>query len=418
MSPLFVLSSNKTERVLIMEQLENKKNIQEGLIHTLESIPLYTMNNQFHRYMAIIKQQCGRRIIPGIGFSMDYHVARQYAVGEAIERYCAGIMNPADIVNQPMNELEYRSISPVYFNRYTKEQYTTQQRFEEFDELKARNWVLADNYMTGEKVYLPFETVYLLIPEHHKTFRDVVSTGLASGTCFDVAFENALNECIEKDAFMLFWLLKRVNFEISLSSLKTTRINKLIETVENLNYSIQIYDISQPDIKSFTILTVLKSKDSKGFYMAASTNRKLNKAIKKSIEEAISGYVTLQEKSAYHSETGDRTANEDSVYYYFQGMDDEVLMEVINPEMEEKDLSSIDQEYTFSEMIHSVANQTDIFYKDLTSDDIKELNLKSLRVVTPNLLILPYEREALLESTRLRKLANGTKLNPKPHPYP
>ncbi|CAM5209233.1 Ribosomal protein S12 methylthiotransferase accessory factor OS=Ureibacillus acetophenoni OX=614649 GN=SAMN05877842_11545 PE=4 SV=1 [Ureibacillus acetophenoni] len=412
------MNRNKTERVLIMEQLEDKNNFQEGLIHTLESVPLYTMNNQFHRYMAIIKQQCGKRIFPGIGFSMDYHVARQYAVGEAIERYCAGIMNPADIVNQTMSELKYRSISPARFNRYTKEQYAAQHRFEEFEEKKERNWVLANNYMTEEKVYLPFETVYLLIPEHHKTFRDVVSTGLASGPCFDVAFENALNECIEKDAFMLFWLLKKVNYEISLDSLKTTRINKLIETVESLNYSIQIYDISQPDIKSFTILTVLKAKDSKGFYMAASTNRKLNKAIKKSIEEAISGYVTLQEKSDYQSETGDQTANEDSVYYYFQGHDDEALTEVLNPQGDMQELSSIEQEYTFTEMIHSVANQTDIFYKDLTSDDIKELNLKSLRVVTPSLLILPYEKEALLESSRLQKLANGAELNPKPHPYP
>ena len=173
--------------------------------------------------------------------------------------------------------------------------------------------------MTEEIVYLPFETVYLLIPEHHKTFRDAVSTGLASGPKFDVAFENALNECIEKDAFMLFWLLKKVNYEISLNSLQTSKINKLIESVESLNYSIQIYDISQFDIKSFTILTVLKAKDSKGFYMAASTNRKLNKAIK-SIEEAISGYLTLQEKSAYYSDSEDELTKEDSVYSYFRGL--------------------------------------------------------------------------------------------------
>ena len=97
---------------------------------------------------------------------------------------------------------------------------------------------------------------------------------------------------------------------------------------------------------------------------------------------------------------------------------DEVLSEVINPEIKVQDLTSIEQEYTFSEMISSVSNQTDIYYKDLTSDDISELNLMSLRVVTPNLLILPYAKEALLESMRLRRLANGLELNLKPHPYP
>ncbi len=402
----------------MMNKLDDMTKYQEELIHTLESVPINVMNNQFHRYMAIIKHKCGRRISPGTGFSMNYHVARSHAVGEAIERYCAGIMNPADIVNETINDLDFRGISPTNFNRYTTKQYANQQRYEDYDETKARNWVLANNYMTEEKVYLPFETVYLLIPEHHKTFRDAVSTGLASGPNFDVAFENALNECIEKDAFMLFWLLKKVNYEISLDSLKTSKINKLIESVESLNYSIQIYDISQPDIKSFTILTVLKAKDSKGFYMAASTNRKLNKAIKKSIEEAISGYLTLQEKSAYYSGSEDELTNEDSVYSYFRGLDDEVLSEVINPEIEVKDLTSIEQEYTFCKMISSVSNQTDIYYKDLTSDDIRELNLVSLRVVTPNLLILPYEKEALLESTRLCRLADGVELNPKPHPYP
>lgn len=402
--------------MLKMNQLDDMK-YQEGLIHTLESVPINVMNNQFHRYMAIIKQKSGHKIFPGTGFSIDYHVARSHAVGEAIERYCAGIMNPIDIVERSINELEYRTISPLQFNRYTDEQYSNQHKFEQYDEMDVRNWVVAKNYMTDERVYLPIETVYLLIPNHFKKFRDVVSTGLASGPDFDIAFENALNECIEKDAFMLFWLLKKVNYEISIESLKSTKVKKYIEPVENLNYSIQVYDISQPDIKSFTILTVIKEKNSKGFYMAASTNRKISKAIKKSIEEAISGYVTLQEKSSYYS-MEDSLSKEDCVYSYFKGLDENILSEVIPSEVEVSNLESIDMEYSFSEMIMSVSKQTEIYYKDLTTEDIRALNLISLRVVTPSLLILPYEQEAMLESARLRKLADGEELNLKPHPIP
>lgn len=401
-----------------MNPLHDSKEYQEKLIHTIESVPINMMNNQFHRYMAIIKQKSGQRIFPGTGFSMDYHVARSHAVGEAIERYCAGIMNPLDIVKRPINELDYPCITPLHFNRYTNKQYTNQSKFEQYDEMNERNWVLANNYMTGEKVYLPIETVYLLIPSQYNKFRDVVSTGLASGPCFDTAFENALNECVEKDAFMLFWLLKKVKYEISLDSLKNTKLNKLIQSMENMNYSLQIFDISQPELKAFTILTVIKSKDSTGFYMTASTNRKISKAIKKSIEEAISGYVTLQEKNVYHSNSDVDMTKEGSAYYYFKGFDDNVLSEVIDPEIEVKHLETIEQEYTFSEMIQSVASQTDIYYKDLTTIDIRELNLASLRVVTPSLLILPYESEALLESKRLQKLSKGIELNRKPHPFP
>lgn len=391
---------------------------QEGLIHTLESVPVNIMNNQFHRFMAIIKQNSGRRIYPGTGFSMNYHVARTHAVGEAIERYCAGIMNPAHIVNGTIEELNYPCVSPINFNRYTKKQYARQHRFEEFDQKKARNWVLAKNYMTGEQEFLPFETVYLLIPEQHKIFRDVVSTGLASGPSIDFAFENALNECIEKDAFMLFWLLKKANYEISLDSLKLTRLNKLMQSLESLNYTIQIYDISQPDIKSYTILTVIREKGSKGFYIASSTNRNLYKAVKKSIEEGISGYVTLQEKASYLSDSEDENVKEDSIYYYFRGYDDDVLSEVIGSDIEVKEVNLQDNEYTFHEMILSVSKQTDIYYKELTTDDISALKLFSLRVVTPGLLISPYEKEALFESERLRRLKGKVKLNLKPHPYP
>lgn len=401
-----------------MNHVNDSKKYQEKLIHTIESVPISMMNNQFHRYMAIIKQKSGQRIFPGTGFSMDYHVARSHAVGEAIERYCAGIMNPLDIVKRPIDELHYPCITPLHFNRYTNEQYANQDKFEKYDKNSEHNWVLANNYMTGDTVYLPIETVYLLIPNQYKKFRDVVSTGLASGPCFDTAFENALNECIEKDAFMLSWLLRKVNYEISLDSLKTTKLNKLIQSMENMNYSLQIYDISQPEIKSFTILTVIKANDSIGFYMTASTNRKLSKAIKKSIEEAISGYVTLQEKSVYHLNSDLDMTKEGSTYYYFKGFDDSVLSEVISPEIEVKNFESIEQEYTFTEMIQSVANQTDIYYKDLTTVDIRELNLVSLRVVTPSLLILPYEKEALLESERLQRLSDGVELNLKPHPFP
>ena len=97
----------------MMNRLEDMKKYQEELIHTLESVPLNVLDNQFHRYMAIIKHKCGRRISPGTGFSMNYHVARSHAVGEAIERYCAGIMNPADIVNETINDLDFRGISPT-----------------------------------------------------------------------------------------------------------------------------------------------------------------------------------------------------------------------------------------------------------------------------------------------------------------
>lgn len=389
-----------------------------NLIHTLESVPISVMNNQFHRYMAIIKQKYEQRIFPGTGFSMDYHVAKSHAVGEAIERYCAGIMNPSGIKEQSENNLDYPCITPLQFNRYTKEQYANHIKVEQYDEKEARNWVLSNNYITGEEVYLPIETVYLLIPNHYKKFRDVVSTGLASGPSFNDAIENALNECVENDAFMLFWLLKKVNYEISLESINTSRIKKLVTLMEGLNYSLKIYDISQPDINSFTILTVIKAKDSKGFFMTASTNRNIRKAIKKSIEEAISGYVTLQEKSVYQSNTDADMTNEGSVYDYFNGYDEQVLTDVISPEIEVKNLESIEQEYTFSEMVCSVAKQTDIYYKDLTTEDIRELNLISLRVVTPSFLIVPYEKQALLESERLRKFTDGVELNLKPHPFP
>ena len=263
----------------------------------------------------------------------------------------------------------------------------------------------------------------LLIPRNHKPFRDVISTGLACGISFMHAFENALNECIERDAFMLFWLLGNIQYEININSIKNTKIATYLDCATTLNYDIKLYNISQPKLKTYTILSIFKTKGKKGFYMATSTNRNLFKAIQGSIEEGISGYTSFKEKIAFYglvppSTLDDIHSLEDHASYYVAGKYDEILPTIIKSDLQTKYIQDAFHEYTFDEMIESVSSVTNIYYTELTTVDISSLNLHCLRVITPKLLFLPYGNEPMLESERLYTLAKNKKINTIPHPFP
>ena len=398
-------------------------NNRVGLISYLEPIPFKYMGNTFHRYMANIKSDFCDKDFPGTGFASDIQTAQNKAIGEAIERYSATIKNPKLIVYDNYENLEYPVILPTNFNRYNDSQYLRNNFYEKFNPSLSRSWVEAIRYLTGEKVYVPFETVYLLQPLQHKPFRDIVSTGLACGTTFEHAFENGLAECVERDAFLWFWLTGLNIFEIEVDGLLNTSLNVYFKNLNRLNLTVNIYDISQPNFKIFTILTVIRTKGTCGFYTATSSSRNLLKAIKGSIEEAISGYTAFKERISFYDLVVPNTLNdikllEDHAAYYVAGKHDSILEKILPNNLPLKTIKNINIEYSLEEMVESINKSTDILYIDITPIDVEDVNLKSLRVITPQLLFLSGGNEFLLESERLNVYAKNQNLNLIPHSFP
>lgn len=396
-----------------------------GLIHSLNAVDFKNMSESFYRYMVLINHNFCNKKFPGTGFSLNKESAKIKAIGEALERYCSVIQNPEKIRYCVESNLELDAISPINFNRYTTNQYNNSLLYNDYDPSTKRKWVEATHKNSGRTVFLPFETIYLLIPNTHLPFRDVVSTGLACGPTVDFAFENGLNECIERDAFMLFWLLGEINYEIDLTSIKNKELNKLVSIANNQNINIRLFDISQNEFKTFSILCFLKIRDNKGFYMATSTNKSLLKALKGAVEEGISGYTAFRERIAFYelippNSPEEINSLEDHASFYVNGHYDEILNKVI-PSSTKKIPINETIKYSYLEMMDSVLSSINVYYHDLTSIDVKSIGLTVMRVVTPDLLFLPYGTEPLLESNRLKEKLKNKKsksINMMPHPFP
>jgi ribosomal protein S12 methylthiotransferase accessory factor len=124
------------------------------------------------------------------GVDADWNSAFMKALGEAFERYCAGVYRTADFETGAPTEME-RSVDPRGFVC------ETEPAGEEIE------WVTGESVATGDEVLVPAEFVYYPPPEQR--YRPPTTTGLGLGNSAVEALLSGLYEVIERDAAMLSW---------------------------------------------------------------------------------------------------------------------------------------------------------------------------------------------------------------------
>ncbi|MDL5361265.1 YcaO-like family protein [Halalkalicoccus sp. NIPERK01] len=123
------------------------------------------------------------------GVAADWNTAYVKALGEALERYSAGV---------------YRDRWFEYARTDEIEDAVVPERFVGVDTTDAEiPWVAGERLDTGESVSLPAEFVHFPPPE--KRFGPAITTGLGLGNTRTEALLSGLYEVIERDATMLAW---------------------------------------------------------------------------------------------------------------------------------------------------------------------------------------------------------------------
>lgn len=172
---------------------------KENFFGTIKKIEGEAYSPRIYRYLSLIKKN--NFTFSGTGISIDESKAILASMGEAVERYCANIIQKEEID---------KNATLLNVNEVTR---ATQK----YDFIKEREWVLVKELKT-EKIYqAPLEMVYLT-KTNYEPLRDIISTGLASYSSIEGAIERGVYECIERDAFVLFWMLSHVNFQLDISS--------------------------------------------------------------------------------------------------------------------------------------------------------------------------------------------------------
>ena len=124
------------------------------------------------------------------GVAPDWNSAFMKALGEALERYCAGVYRTERFETGSPEELQ-NAVSPSAFVT----------RSEPGDE--EISWVPGENLSTGGAVLLPAEFVHF--PPPSRRYRPAITTGLGLGNSGVEALLSGLYEVIERDASMLSW---------------------------------------------------------------------------------------------------------------------------------------------------------------------------------------------------------------------
>ena len=129
------------------------------------------------------------------GVSVDWNEALMKALGEALERYSAGVYRESEFTVARPRDLP-NAVPPSAF-------VLPEEGYHSPDSAGAIPWVRGFDLAGGGAVSLPAEFVHF--PPPARTFRPAITTGLGLGSSTVGAVLSGLYEVIERDATMLAW---------------------------------------------------------------------------------------------------------------------------------------------------------------------------------------------------------------------
>ena len=186
-----------------------------------------------------------RRLPLGWGKGLTISGAVLSAVGEAIERYSASIVDAERIVWKRARDLHGEFLDPRMFGLYTDEQYDRDAfPYVRFDAEIAQPWVQGAWVDNGQTVWIPAILVFLSVElRQEQLLCQGTSNGLAASTDKDDASLRAILELVERDAFMASWLTGRSAERIELDDTIDPLLRQVIEGIERLGAEVEIYTL-------------------------------------------------------------------------------------------------------------------------------------------------------------------------------
>ena len=136
------------------------------------------------------------------GVDPDWDAAFMKALGEAYERYCAGVYRAAEFKQASTADLA-DAVPPSAFVRPDDWTGSGDARVDEGGDRAERPWVRGTDLVTERPVSLPAELVHYPPPE--QTIRPSVTTGLGLGNSSVEAMLSGLYEVVERDATTVAW---------------------------------------------------------------------------------------------------------------------------------------------------------------------------------------------------------------------
>lgn len=351
----------------------------------------------------------------GLGVDSSKKSALIGCLAEALERYCMSYIPPHDLLFDNVENIDEKYKFSSCFT-YSDEQYESSTfanpKLEKIYWTKVKSINGIDTkYWPASLIYLPFDL--------KNPIAETTSTGMAAGTTINDCIKSGLLELIERDALMINFLQRLNPPEINIKSL-TGNAKLLIDKIKN-EYQIKIYklytDINVPVFLSY----IYKEENGQIHYgIGASASLDSNYAIQKSIKESLFTYFYSKNLLPFRKDIPDQICTLYEHFLYYQG--DRFKELLFNSDIIEYKDECVDFDFVVNSLKE---NNIEVYYKELTTEDIKQTNIKVVKVVAPGLIDLNKSHNLpRLGATRFWDvpiklgLSCNEELSKMPHPFP
>ena len=361
---------------------------------------------------------CSREVSSGgLGVHEDKKIAMTSCLAEALERYCMSYIDKKEIIKCKKNELDKNHVFNN-FDLYTDEQYRKTDKFlnPSEDSVEWTKIYSIDNkkkymYWPASLIYLPFDA--------NKVVAETTSTGMAAGFSIDECIRSGLLELIERDSLMINFMHRLNPPEIEITTIDGMN-EEIIKRISE-EYSIKIYKL-YTDLKIPVYLSIIYNGVGRRTHygIGACANTDSDYAINKSLKECLFTYFYSKHIMNVKQKDSNKIKTLYEHFLYYQGNDFNKLL------FNSRKIKYKRENIEFEDIVKSLNdNGIDIYYKELTTEDIKNTKIKVVKVIAPKLIDLNkshiYPRLGAERFTSVPKklgIKCNNKLTEMPHPFP
>ncbi len=361
-------------------------------------------------------------------------------IGETIERYTPAFFPKNSGIYSSYKDLKKKAVHPSEYALFYKSQFEVLKernyRLDPFDEEIEVTWIPTVDLVNNQETYCPAQFIYMPFSRDKNLITAGNSTGLAAHTNYHKAILNGLNECIERDSFVITWSNNIVPPKIKLSK----EIQDYLYERFPKSYEWHLFDMTY-DLGVPTVFGICMGENDFGKFVAvgSATRSTIGEAAKKVIQEIgqTSPYFRwlLDERRDWEpsDDYHELLSFADHSIFYLKRLD---KWSVFDKWINSKEGLSIDfnEKETRStvEIIREILKvfklkNYNVLLKDLTTVDARQLGFYSLKIFIPQLIQMSggypfyflggkrlYEVPELMGYPKL----DFDSLNKYPHPFP
>lgn len=340
------------------------------------------------------------------GADADWNRAYMKALGEALERYSAGVYRESEFRRATTADLD-AAVVPSRFVRPDDYPYP--------GAAEERRWVPARDLASGEGAWLPAEVVQYPPPEER--IKPAITTGLGLGNSTVEATLSGLYEVVERDATMLGWYstFDPLGLEIDDEGFETLRRRAKSEGLE-VSASLFTQDVDVP------VVAVAVHREGEWPAFATGSGCALDPvaAAESALSEALQNWIELRNMGPEQAEQEGGAIGE---YGAFPDRAHELteFEATVPAESVADDAADLSGEAELEALVGRVSDAgLDPYAARITPRDVEALGFEAVRVAIPEAQPL-FTGEPFF-GDRLNRVAESMGFEPKPdrvyHPFP